>query len=271
MEMENIKKHWQSWADQYGTELNATTRTNTIKQLEIDAFARQIKRIGLKSANVLEVGCGNGINCISLQKIFPQYQFFGVDYIDEMIKNAVINGTDTEIKFAVDDVQKLDSELVNERYYDIIITDRCIINLNTIQLQKNALSNICSKLKECGYLLMIENSNISYGKQNMLRSSVGLEERKPAEFNLFIEDEDIISFLKKEVEMSITCVDNFASLHDLFLYVINPLFNEGRIDYNDQSIERITRFLIRLGDDGINKFGEFGQNRLYVFQKGKAN
>src|SRR4051794_33667371 len=91
MDREQIKEHWRNWASTFGTELGATTKTGTLKALEIDALARALSAIGLKDqpARVLEVGCGNGLNCFGLASQFPRMLLDGIDYTPEMIVAAV--------------------------------------------------------------------------------------------------------------------------------------------------------------------------------------
>lgn len=268
MEMDEIKSHWTELAKTKGDELGATTRTETIKKLEIDAFSRWIKRKDDGWKEILEIGCGNGTNCIGLSKLFPDINFYGLDYVEEMVAKAREHAIDIpNVTFGVDDVTILESEIVSMKKFNAIITDRCLINLNTVDLQKKGLSKIFEHIVDGGFCFMIENSTSSYENQNELRSYVGLERRNPAEFNLFLDDDIIFDYLQNELSVSIEAIDNFASLHDLMLYVIEPLSNEGKISYESDSVNIVTEFLLKCGDEGINRFGEFGQNRLYVLRK----
>jgi methylase of polypeptide subunit release factors len=91
MKTNEIKNHWTDWATTYGEQLKATTKTPTIKALEIDALVRAMVRlIGSDEAHfsVLEIGCGNGLNCLALAEIFPHASIDGVDYIPAMIESA---------------------------------------------------------------------------------------------------------------------------------------------------------------------------------------
>ena len=62
-------------------------KTGTAKILEINAIWRKLlTEKELKS--VLEVGCGNGVNCVELALRFPEHTFDGVDFVDEMVASA---------------------------------------------------------------------------------------------------------------------------------------------------------------------------------------
>ena len=269
MDLNSIKSHWKEWATTNGDNLYATTRTKTIKKLEIDVLRRWIEKKGPTNNQILEIGCGNGTNCIALSQIFPDNIFYGLDYVDEMIAHAKKRAGDIpNLQFGVDDATELRSPIIQGKAFDIIFTNRCLINLNTIELQKKAIKKVFEQLNPNGYYLMLENSVDSYANQNACREAAELPKRTPADFNLFLDDKIILPYLQNELNATIEAIDNFASLHDLFLYVISPLQNDGKVIYENEYLEGITDFLLKIGDFGYNKFGEFGQNRLYVIKKG---
>ena len=268
MKMDEIKSHWTNLAKTKGDTIGATTKTETIKKLEIDAFKRWIDKKNNGWTQILEIGCGNGTNCIELSKLFPDIQFYGLDYVEEMVVKARKRAEDIpNVSFDVDDVTILDSSIIFGKKFDAIITDRCLINLNTAELQKKALKHVFNHIVDGGYYFMIENSMYTYGKQNELRASIGMKKRSPAEFNLFIDDDEILGYLKDNLSVTVEFVDNFASLHDLMLYVIEPLANDGKVSYDSAVVNLVTEFLLKCGDNAINQFGDFGQNRLYVLRK----
>jgi len=271
MKLEEIKGHWSDWATTYGASLRATTKTSTAKAMELDAFGRAFDRLIAADANprkALEIGCGNGFNCLYLAKRFPQLTFKGVDFIPEMVAaanqaKAEEGLDDTRLQFAVDNVL----ELANiDPTYDIIFSDRCLINLNTDELQKQAITSLCARLNSGGSLLMIENSQQTYAKQNSAREVLGLPPRSTAEFNHFFNDDVILPHLES-LGMEILDVEDFISLHDLMLYVFVPLLNEGEVDYEHPLVQAATKLNISVSNEQHGAFGSFGQNRLYFCKK----
>src|SRR5215469_3147110 len=138
MDAEQVREHWKNWAEKYGTDTRATSYTRTLKELEIEALARRIEEIALASngygVNVLEVGCGNGINCVELAKRFSKMQFRGIDYVPAMITaardNAQTANVQERVKFFAGDLFDLPFPVWNDGpITDIVITDRCLINL----------------------------------------------------------------------------------------------------------------------------------------------
>ncbi len=271
MDLEEIRAHWQNWAVQYGTDLRATTKTSTLKAIEVDAFARAfcpiIEEKG-EALKILEIGCGNGQNCLSLSRIFPAASFMGIDFISEMvaaaIKLKVSNQiSDDRVVFREGNVLDLD---LPKASFDIIFTDRCLINLNSDSLQQQAIKILSGKLKEDGYLLMIENSQSTYGEQNAARESVGLPPRAPAEFNHFFNETTLLPFLPS-VGLKLLDIEDFISLHDLVLYVLVPMLNGGQVDYEHPIVEAATKLNIALSSARPSSLGGYGQNRLYRCRK----
>src|SRR5262249_42562975 len=182
MRASDIHEHWRDWAVQYGTDLRATTLSSSIKQLEIATLRRAIERVTAPCsiACILEVGCGNGQNIVALAKIFAQQAFVwhGVDYVPEMVeaarKNADAAGLTHRARFMHGDVLDLASLEGLDQQYWIVMTDRLLINLNTIEKQKAGIDQLVRKVMKHGALLLIENSRQTKDAQNDLRDAMGL-------------------------------------------------------------------------------------------------
>lgn len=274
MTPDEVKDHWKSWADEWDVNLRATTKTWTIKALEIDALARAFRSImgDKKDFTVLEPGCGNGANCLELAKLFPEARFDGFDYVSEMVEAAEKNRQEQKdvadkTSFFLGDVTALDDISDVDESYDIIFTDRCLINLTELETQKKAIAELTGKLKPGGWLLMIENSKQTYDQQNECRVNLGLEARTPASFNLFF-DEDVIVPHIESCGLELTGVDDFGSLHDLVLYALAPSTNGGEVDYGHPMVEAATVLSLKSqGAPPQAAFGTYGQNRLYLCRK----
>ncbi len=201
--------------------------------------------------------------------IIPNFIFTGIDFIPEMISSAnrIKNSNpkfDT-MKFFVGNVLNLDENPDLESQYHIVFTDRCLINLNTHELQVAALEQLYSKTVKGGYIVLIENIIQTYSKQNQLRVSVGLEKRKPDKFNHFIDEPGFLSHAEKK--LNLVHMENFASLHDIVLYILVPMINGGCVDYEHPIVSAATELLLSNPKEFSNLFGNFGQNQLYLFHK----
>jgi trans-aconitate methyltransferase len=115
----------------------STTKTPTIKALEIDAIARSLRLISTSMSDlkvVLEVGCGNGHNVYGLAQLFPKLKFVGLDYSNEMISAAQKIESQSalpNVDFAVADVLNLAEHKNLREKFDVVFTNRLLINLNT--------------------------------------------------------------------------------------------------------------------------------------------
>jgi SAM-dependent methyltransferase len=270
MDLDNIKRHWVEWA-KAGVDLRATTKTVTIKSLEIAALVRAIRRSGMQDRrrSVLEAGCGNGQNCIALASEFATFNFVGFDYIDAMVQSARLlaesSGATDRLRFVVGDMLDL-AKCDLAHSYDIVFTDRAIINLNTEERQLQVIGALAARVAPGGLLLLLENFVETYERQNDCRELLGLPRRAPAEFNRFLASEHVESFVSG-LGFDLVAVDDFGSLHDLLLYVLLPAVSEGQIKYDHPLVAAATELCLRLGSVEADLFGSFGQNRLLAFQR----
>lgn len=273
MEADEVRQHWQNWARTYGTDVRATTRSATAKALELEVLHRRLA--GLTASNsepwILEVGCGNGVNCIELAKSLPQGRFDGVDYVSEMVRHAAAVAADEGLsgrtRFFEGDAGQLDKMAVLRTSYDVVFTDRCLINLKPVAAQKHTISLLADRVCDGGHLLMIENSTTTHGLQNRCRNLLGLESRAPADFNLFLDESEIRPHLRS-AGLTLLETEDFGSLHDLLLYVLLPSVNDGKIEYEHPLVAAAAKLTMSLSSERPGAFGEFGQNRLFICRKG---
>jgi len=292
MDQLEVREHWDSWAQTYGTELRATTKCETIKLLEIEAFSRWIERLMGNGAGslVLEVGCGNGINGFGLAERNPRLNYVGLDYSDAMVANATEiadrhaadSGRETpRMAFTVGDARELSSPLdldrsgphfagadveglLPSRAVDVAITDRMLINLGSAEEQLEVMRAVSGLVRQGGYFLMLENSVQTHTTLNEVRVSLGLDVRPAAEFNVFIDEDSVIQPFTEVMEL--VAVDDFSALHDLLLYAVQPAIGDGNVEYDTPLLRTLTQALATLGEiDGDAK--PYGQNRLWVWQK----
>jgi SAM-dependent methyltransferase len=259
-----VRAHWEELARQHGVELGATTKSPTIKRLEIEALARTLDRIAIPpEGRVLEAGCGNGRNCLELAARFPRVRFTGFDYIPEMVDAAraahaaLAAGNAT---FVVGDVRDPSSIQGLEAPFDAIFTDRCLINLASHEEQLEAIDALAELVRPGGWLLLIENTLQGYARQNAARESLGLPAREPPWHNLFFNEDRLSAHLEERLEL--IGVEDFASLHDLLLYVLVPATSGGAIDYDHPVVVAATELLLR--HEPARSTGAFGQNRLFL-------
>jgi len=270
MELNQIESHWQNWAKEFKTDLRATTKSSTAKQLEINALMQMIgKNINTDDPfSILEVGCGNGHNCFALQQAFAKTDITGVDFIEDMVHHAkeLNHYFKTNIPFHQGNILELDQHPEIASDYDVVFTVRCVINLNTDELQHQGIEQLVKKVKTGGLLIMIENQKNTHKNQNTLRQLVDLPARKPAEFNHFMDQQGLLN-KANELNLSLIETHNFSSLHDIILYTLIPMINDGEVDYQHPLVQAAADLTNAGEDQLLNSFGDFGQNKLFVFKK----
>ncbi len=272
MDIKNMKSHWGFLADLFTKDPKSADKVPTIKKLEIAAIAQSIKTIlkTNKISNVLEVGSGEGYNLISLMKQFPDMNFTGIDYDAAMIKHAKELKADFQldnIEYYPGNILEIDDNKNLEDQYDLIFTDRCVINLIELNQQFEALAKLAKKVKKNGYILLVENSTKTHGNQNQSRKMLGLEARIPVSENLFIDEGEFMDYAQGELNLELVDTVDFGSLHDIMLYVLIPKINGGKVDYAHPLMDAVTEFMLNIDPSKMGEFSDFGQNRLFIFKK----
>ena len=285
--------HWNEWAKAFGGELRATTKCETIKRLEIEAFARHLPTTEAAGDGLLtlEVGCGNGINGLALSSLRSDLLYVGLDFSDRMISHAAqsaqsrLSGGDPtaeRLAFGVGDARSLTMPLAADGHpgfcgdalapilpsdaVDCVITDRMLINLGSAREQLEVMRSIARSIETGGLFLMLENSGQTHENLNAVRDQLGLKPRSVAKFNVFIDEEEVIEPFK--LEMDLIGIDDFSAVHDLALYAIQPaLAQGGDIEYDTPLMKVLTEAVISTQRAGTAGGSPYGQNRLWIWRK----
>jgi len=293
MDKATNQAHWRQLARSFGEHLAATTKCRSIKELELATLSKAIRDMqsGMSAGQpslIVEAGCGNGINMLGLMDRFPNCSFLGIDFVADMCANGLslaqstlgVGSTELErLAFCVGDVRHFQwppqtadgfvhcgskvRDLMRHKP-TIVYSDRCLINLADVSEQAQAIRKIVDNLAEGGQFLMLENSVQTADRLNDIRESLGLPRRPSAEYNVFIDEEA----LKRELSGSVVLRDvrDFGGLHDLVIYALQAVTNEGEVLYDTDLMRHVTtvgRFLIEQGIDNP----PVGQNRLWIWQR----
>ena len=251
---EKVRAFWNSQASQHAGDLLATTPDSLIKGLEIDALRAALD----PSADTIEVGCGNGYNLLGLAD-FLEGRLVGVDYAPEMIKAArqaaTARNDQARIRFMVGDVL---GDLDFLGTFGQVFTDRCLINLPSLDAQVQALDNLRRLVRPGGRLVLIECAQQAQERLNELRRRVGLTPIPYHWHNVYLDEEAFLERVPEGlVHVETRC---FSSLY----YVISRVFNakltpEGRSPDYLAEINKIACQLPSVGDYGLPK--------LFLFQR----
>jgi SAM-dependent methyltransferase len=149
--IDKIRDYWDQRGREFGEDGRATLGERHLRELEIRVMIRFLNK--LKPFRVLDVGCGNGYSTKKFGNAFPRTEFLGMDYSQEMI-NAANRVRVQNCRFVRGDV--LQPETIPPGAFDVILTQRCLQNLPTYDLQRRAIGNLLDKLTPAGTLLLME-------------------------------------------------------------------------------------------------------------------
>ncbi len=254
MNFEEIKKYWENRAAA-DSSAQSTTQDIYLREIEFNTLSDRIRRYS--PARIADVGCGDGRTTARLADLHANASFVGFDYSSAMVQNArgvnALNGL-SNVKFEQLDICNGLNDL-----FDLIYTTRCLINLPSWDLQKNAIKNIGGALMSGGVYLMVENFTEGQDKFNQVRRNFGLPEIPVREHNLFFEQRRLLDYVDHyfDVEEDV----NISSTYYLVSRVIySKICAETGIppDYFDDH----HRFAA-----GLPFCGEFGPVRLVCLKK----
>ena len=254
-----IKAFWDEEARKKGASLYATIPDFYLKQIEIKSILTHVK----DGNNVLDIGCGNGYSSISFAKN-RKINITGVDFSSEMIKAAkeALNKTPElkkKVNFSEGDVTKIAFDKKNNNFFDIVITERCLINLVDFKAQIKALNQICLTLKKRGMYLMCEDTQNGLRKLNKLRTKFNLPEIKNRWHNVYINEK---LFLREALRLfDVLAVENISSTY----YITSRIIN-ARIAMDEKIEPDYLSPINRIGSD-LPALGDFGPLKLFVLQK----
>jgi ubiquinone/menaquinone biosynthesis C-methylase UbiE len=211
---EKIKEYWEDRAKQSLGTPSATTDDIYLRELEIVTIIQKLSNIGVpKQGIVLDVGCGDGYSTLKVAQSIPDMRFFGVDYSENMIKFASerlnqIPELKERVTFAVGDVENL-GQVCGSSVYDIVISDRCLINLGSKEDQFSAIAQIANHTKPDGYYIAIENFLEGQENLNNTRRSMELPEISLRWHNLYFKESEFVKNTERFFENII--FDEFSS------------------------------------------------------------
>ncbi len=244
------------------TKKYATSQDGNLRELEINSISKHLSD-GLQ---VLDVGCGNGYSSISFANLYDS-NFFGIDNSQNMIDAARdllkdetnLKGT---VEFNLGDVLNLN---LKPESYDVIITERLLINLPTWEDQMNAIKSLHHLLKKGGKFLMMEATKQGVDRLNETRKKVNLEPiPHSTQINWWInrfDENNIEEFLSELFE--IVEVQRFG-LYFFISRVLYPLSILPEKPKFDSKLNEIARQVsLALGTD----FNKLGHSTFFVLRK----
>jgi len=197
MSSDEIRGYWEERARQHAGSPAATTNDIYLRQLEISTLTDTLRSLHTSNATVLDVGCGDGYSTLGVAEAISGAAFVGVDYAADMIAAAQRNlakhpALVPRVAFSVGDVTALD-DACGKSEFDIVISDRCLINLESFEQQSHAIAEIARHTRPGGYYVAIENFVEGQEKMNEMRRAAGLPDIPINWHNLYFYESEFVS------------------------------------------------------------------------------
>jgi len=252
MTVESKLKFWQSRAD-----LGDTAGTNDfpLKNLELELILQRVR----PGSTVLDLGCGNGQTLLRLAQQ-NRCTGLGIDFSEKMVREAEAAckaaGCVEKLQFKIGSILNPPSAIGE---YDYALTERSLINLDSLAQQQQAFLEIMRHVVRGGYYLMIESSIQGLERTNKLRQQLGLEKIDPPWHNLFIDEAAVLGWPTDEYLLEE--VYPFTSTYHFLSRVVYAKLASDRgeeLKY-DSDINKLACKLPPIGD--------FGPVRLWLWHR----
>jgi len=249
---EDIREFWNSRA---GLAMAAGSRDIVAKQLEIEAIAAYLR----DGTRVLDAGCGNGVTAIEMARRF-EVDLTAFDFAPDMVRHAEEAASDQTLRgrvsFSVGDVQNPPSDATG---FDVIYTERVLINLTDWPAQASAIRALTSRLKPGGKYVMCENSQDGLDQINRLRERVGLEVIPVPWHNRYFRDQELQTFASPGVRLAEV---NYYSSTYYFLSRVANAWLAARERTEPSYDAPLNQLALKLPP-----IGELGQGRIWVWER----
>jgi ubiquinone/menaquinone biosynthesis C-methylase UbiE len=251
-QVDSVRDYWNSRA---GLGKWAGTQDLIAKELELKTIAEFV-RPGMK---VLDAGCGNGVAAIELARRF-RVDITAIDYSADMVEAATQTAAAVplvgNVEFREGDVTNLQNL---PRDFDLIYTERVIINLPDWEAQRRAITALTGLLRVGGVYAMVENSQDGLDKINALRQQVGLQPVVMPWHNRYLKDSELNALSVPGVALE------KVIFHSSTYYFLSRVVNawlaalEGKEPDYDSPVNELALQLPAIGD--------LGQGRVWVWKR----
>ena len=241
---DKVREYWDSQATR-----NTTTWDSVGEELEVKAIMDYVK----DGMEVLDVGCGTGETLSIFSEARKLKRAVGIDYSPKMIEAA--EKRHPELEFFTCDIRF--SFPPSQGAWDLVYTQRCLINLPDWKTQSMVIQNLIDLLKPGGKLVLCENSFQALSNINKWRNAVGLPQIEVPWHNCYI-DEQRLHLIKGGYSEK-----PFASTYYFLSRIVNAYVarKELREPHYDSNINELALHLPGSMIPG------FSQTKLWIWRK----
>jgi len=241
--MDPIQEHYKKLAGVFGDSKEMSMEDTFTKESEITEIIKNITYFSRKkrSRKVLEIGCGNGYTARIMSDSLD-IDYTGIDFCDDLVKIASERKIE---KYRFNSGNVLDLEF-RDNTFDIIFSERCLINLDSWEKQKKSISEIFRVLKKGGIFIMVECFTDGLDNLNEARRVLGLPPVVQKFHNLYFDKSAFMDFIEGKFSLYGKTHPDFASLQksnflSTYYYgrsVLYPAINQNKeLEYNNKFVE----------------------------------
>lgn len=226
---------WNERARQEKNDDHVNIADATQRELETSFILNQVR----PDDRVLEVGCGNGWLTSRLRAKASWVDSF--DYAANMVERAKSLHGEKNNRFFTDNVLNLGN---TQPPYSLIICVRVLINLQSLEEQKQAVSSLAAQLAPGGRLVLIEGYLDGFQQTSLLRERCGMSALTPAAINYYSPYAALLEHIRTE------------------LHVLDDSFHTGTFDL----LTRVVYPLIA-GENAVNPLADFHVKTAVLAEK----
>lgn len=240
-----ILEHYRGQAAKHGTSASSTMEDVVVRDKELALIRHFFSLVAGSSSDpkrVLELGCGNGWVLGRLAEEFHRGSYHGLDFSLAMLA-AARKQSPRPTSLTRSDARRLP---LASTAFDIVLSERCLINILSWDEQQAALDEVARVLKPGGHWLLIECFTDGLDNNNLARTQCGLDEIKVAHHNKYFEKGDflravapnftLIDPMKLDPSAGHLLAENFLSSHYFIARVLHPLVTRGEWVRNTEFI-----------------------------------
>lgn len=261
---DTILEHYRREADEHGTAGSSTMRDEVTREKELAAIERVLSHLDGNRAltTLLDAGCGNGLLLSQLRERLPETELTGVEFSADMAELArgrglerceIVDGSVAELPF-------------DDASFDVVVTERCLINLMDPGDQDAALAQIARVLRPGGHYVCVEAFSDGLANLNKAREELGLEPNQVPSHNLWIDKSRFLAAAEQVLERRDAeglgdpglPPSNFLSSHYFVSRVLYPAITRAEVRYNTELVKFLSFMAPR---------GEYSPIQLHVFER----
>ena len=242
MQDSQVKKFWETRAqDQSLTDAEATHNDVWQRWLEIES----IKPFLRSTDRMVDVGCGSGYATRLLAPLVRET--LGVDFSESMIGRARAASAGTPgLRFEVANALDLDPGGLG--MFDVALSIRCLINLESWALQQRAIENIARLLTPGSRFIFVEGLADGRRGLNAMRTRMGLSEMPTVWHNVDFEESTLMPWLDRFFTLE---ARRHFGVYDFVSRVVHPMAVAPESPVYDSPINRTAAQLaVQLQDFG---------------------